>query len=181
MPAHPKVSNEQVKAAWAAWGGERAAADALNISRTALRKRLRTLGIDSAKGAKVVMGSMGTKVHDSGNLRAGGDGSKTAVGNYPRAAARPIVRAMPTETATAEALPIPTLPPKARPVRVNLDNQRALNDATDRLSRAFNVETDPTLLLNAFLAEGLETWVAGKLSQAKPAEKRTRKKGEDSK
>jgi len=119
------------------------------------------------------------KVHVSGNLRLGGDGSKTAVGNYPRPAERPIFRSMSPGAATPQddALPIPTLPPRPRPIRVNLSNQQALQDATDRLSRAFRVETDPTLLLNAFLAEELEEWVQGKLAQAtKPAgEKKVRK------
>lgn len=123
----------------------------------------------------------GTKVQVSGHLRPIGDGSKTAVGNYPRPAERPIVRSMPTDAAVQDdALPIPTLPPRPRPIRINLPNQQALQEATDRLSRAFRVETDPTLILNAYLNEGLEVWVQGKLAQAKPVEaKKARRKGEE--
>jgi hypothetical protein len=81
----------------------------------------------------------------------------------------------PEAAGPADALPIPTVPPRLRPIRVNLPNQQALQDATDRLSRAFRVETDPTLLLNALLEEQLEAWVQGKLAQARPAEKPAKK------
>ena len=119
-----------------------------------------------------------SKVQETRHLGRVVDGSKTPVGNYPRPAERPKFSSMPTAAAQDDALPIPILPPRPRPVRVNLPNQQALQDATDRLSRAFRVETDPTLLLNAFLEEQLEGWVQGKLAQAtKPApEKKARKR-----
>lgn len=175
MAAPQKVSNDQVLLAWGAWGGERAAADALRISRTALRKRLRALGIDSTRGAKQSIAPGGAKVTTDkvqSKVQPGSSGLETAVGNYPRAVGAPIVQRM--ATATEDALPIPTLAPRSRPIRIDLENQKALEAVTDRLRRAFRVETDSTLIVNAFLRETLEPWAQAKEALAQPKKGRAK-------
>lgn len=102
-------------------------------------------------------------------------GLKSALANYPRVLARPIVRtAMETETVD---LPIRTLKPKApEPIRIDVANQQRLIEGTRRLALAFGAETSPTLIANQILEETAERWFQEKEALARPAAEKPAKK-----
>jgi len=186
MPAHLKVTNEQVLVAWHTWAGERAAAAALRVSRTALRKRLKALGIDTSRRSKESMVTMEATVSKASGWKVQGSnteatpGTKTALANYPRAMERPTLRDMQTGAAeddmSPQGLPIRTLKPKpVEPIRIDVANQQRIIEVTRRLALAFGVETSPTLIANQILEEVTERWGQEKAALAKPAEKTTKK------
>jgi len=177
MAATPKVSTQEITNALLRWQGNvQAAADHLGLSRNGLYKRIDLLGLNLS-GFRRVPSTMPTNtvVSTMPIVSVASDGArKNTPANFPGMGRRTTFARMDAQT-TDEALPVRTLPPKPKPLRIEPANQERLRIAVRRIAAAYGIDTDQNLVLNQILEEVTERWTDEKEALARPAEKKVRK------
>ncbi len=189
MAAPPKVSTQAISNALLAWRGDvSAAARQLGLSRNGLYQRIQRLGLDldgfrnAGGGAPVVpikvdttvsrlppMPTMPTlpassgrvqTIQKSGRANFSRNADARRVGGVSQGATAAEVEGLPIKTAPARRLP---------PVKVRPDLRERLQRAAWQLQARFEVATDESLVLEQFIEERLDGWVAEKLEQGRAA------------
>jgi len=186
MPAHEKVSVQEIVNSLLRWRGNlQAAASELGLNRGALYERIQRVGIDLAgfraatKHVTPITGVSGMSGFDAGVVVARGASvgvaRKSSTPSFPGASEKRRLGAM-QEPMAVEEVPIKTAPARRlAPLRLRPDLREGLQRAAWRLQARYQVQTDESLILEQLVEETLEAWLASKLgaAEAKPKRKKS--------
>ena len=181
MPAHQKVSPQQIVNAMLEWGGNVAAAAAsLGISANALRLRLRSLQLSPGQFRAVKVGASITSFTSATSItskRAGGNGgAQNASAKFSGGVRGSSFGDM--EAGTETAAPIKAAPRKQTPLRFKPAQRRQLEETVFDFQGRYRVATDENLILEQFFEECFEEWKATKLAPTSAPKRRKRNGGD---
>lgn|SRR5574341_28800 len=183
MAAPARVSAQQITNALLLYRGNlQAVAEALHMSRNGLYARVRRLGLNLAGFRQVSTMRTVSTMPTCANQRDLAHAQKNNAAIFP---SRRVVPTLISVETAESAIAIAAVPARVRPPRIQPENQERLSEAKRRLAPYLErgTETDETLLLNQFIEEQLDAWVAAKEARAKKPTRRdrARAKGEDEK
>jgi hypothetical protein len=184
MPAPKRIRDDEIMTAIRRWRGNvTAAADALGIARVNLKKRLDALGIDPSA---IRTGAMPADTHryvsipndpnetnrTQRNASAGTfleQKTPDIFSGRSRAAKFSSVQQAVDKDARAASVPIRTINPKRKPLRLEPENEDKLVEFQRRVEALYGVDTELQELHNQFFEEAFPEWAARKLAAAQPA------------
>lgn len=170
MPAPKRIPDAEVLQAIQKWRGNvEQAAHRIGIAPNNLRKRLASLAVDlPLLRTHQGYGMSRTKRVIPNASSQGGSLVPThqqdARPIFPASRHRPKLVSVETVEAAAGEVPIKTTRAAMRPVRVTPPQQEQLQRAAWALQARYEVPTDAGLILEQFIEEGFEAWLASKLA-----------------
>lgn len=163
MAAPEKVTVAEVSNALVRWRGNvQAAADELGVTRKALYERISRAGIDLPSlraNAKLITPMHSLKRADSNGPTV----RKTAGAQYPEPNRRPILGVV--QQVEIEPPPIKSAPARRVQTRLKPEHQDKLREAKLVLGGRYMIETDENRLLEQFIDECFDPWLADKLNR----------------
>ncbi|MGE0454455.1 MAG: helix-turn-helix domain-containing protein [Vicinamibacteria bacterium] len=163
MAAREKVTVAAVSNALIRWRGNvQAAADELGVTRKALYERIARAGIDlpSLRANAKLITPMHTLRRADSNVASV---RQTAGAQFPAAKRAPILGVV--QQVEIDAPPIKSAPARRVQTRLTPQHQDKLREAKLVLGGRYMIETDENRLLEQFIDECFDPWLADKLSR----------------
>lgn len=168
-----RVADVEVLEAIKAWRGNvSAAADQLGMRAKSLYERLASLGIDHED----LLALRRAPGHTGRTGHTGHTGDPSVTGHSPHPTVPKSVGAPETEPPPVRSFPgvmtsfpVPAVDPKVKPLRLKPALLDKLRQARVRILRERNLETDENKILESFIRDEFDDWLARILGESSPA------------